>query len=71
MGTLDRLERALVLYLIIAWRILYLVTWGLGSPEPGLVRSCSIPRKMAGRLIVAFTVTHRRQHLHPGQRRCV
>ena len=28
LGTLERLERALVIYLIIAWRILHLVTWG-------------------------------------------
>jgi hypothetical protein len=27
LGTLERLERALVVYLIIAWRILHLVTW--------------------------------------------
>ncbi len=27
LGTLERLERALVIYLIIAWRILHLVTW--------------------------------------------
>ncbi|MBK8753100.1 MAG: IS4 family transposase [Candidatus Competibacteraceae bacterium] len=33
LGTLDRLERALVLYLIIAWRILYLVTWGRDCPN--------------------------------------
>ena len=28
LGTLERLERALVIYLLIAWRILHLVTWG-------------------------------------------
>jgi hypothetical protein len=28
LGTMERLERALVIYLIIAWRILHLVTWG-------------------------------------------
>lgn len=31
--TLERLERALVIYLIIAWRILHLVTWGRESPN--------------------------------------
>ena len=48
LGTLERLERALVIYLIIAWRILYLVTEG---------RDCQIcrvmgvrSRGMAGRL---------------------
>ena len=29
---MERLERALVIYLIIAWRILYLVTWGRECP---------------------------------------
>jgi hypothetical protein len=33
LGTLERLERALVIYLIIAWRILYLVTWGRDCPD--------------------------------------
>jgi hypothetical protein len=33
LGTLERLERALVLYLIIAWRILHLVTWGRDCPN--------------------------------------
>ena len=33
LGTLERLERALVLYLIIAWRILHLVTWGRNCPN--------------------------------------
>ena len=33
LGTLERLERALVIYLIIAWRILYLVTWGRDCPN--------------------------------------
>lgn len=33
LGTLERLERALILYLIIAWRILHLVTWGRESPN--------------------------------------
>lgn len=33
LGTLERLERALVLYLIIAWRILHLVTWGRECPN--------------------------------------
>jgi hypothetical protein len=28
LGSMERLERALVIYLIIAWRILSLVTWG-------------------------------------------
>jgi hypothetical protein len=36
LGTLERLERALVIYLIIAWRILHLVTWGRDCPDlPG------------------------------------
>jgi hypothetical protein len=35
LGTLERLERALVIYLIIAWRILHLVTWGRHCPNPG------------------------------------
>jgi hypothetical protein len=33
LGTLERLERALVIYLIIAWRILHVVTWGRNCPE--------------------------------------
>jgi hypothetical protein len=33
LGTLERLERALVIYLIIAWRILHLVTWGRDCPK--------------------------------------
>jgi hypothetical protein len=33
LGTLERLERALVVYLIIAWRILHLVTWGRDCPN--------------------------------------
>lgn len=33
LGTLERLERALVIYLIIAWRILQLVTWGRDCPD--------------------------------------
>ena len=33
LGTLERLERALVIYLIIAWRILHLVTWGRVCPD--------------------------------------
>ncbi len=33
LGTLERLERAVVLYLIIAWRILHLVTWGRDCPN--------------------------------------
>ena len=33
LGTLERLERALVIYLIIAWRILHLVTWGRDCPQ--------------------------------------
>ena len=32
LGTLERLERALVIYLIIAWRILHVVTWGRDCP---------------------------------------
>ena len=33
LGTLERLERALVIYLIIAWRILHLVTRGREGPD--------------------------------------
>ena len=33
MGSLERLERALAIYLIIAWRILHLVTWGRDCPQ--------------------------------------
>jgi hypothetical protein len=33
LGTLERLERALVIYLIIAWRLLHLVTWGRDCPN--------------------------------------
>ena len=33
LGTLERLERALVIYLISAWRILHLVTWGRKCPD--------------------------------------
>jgi hypothetical protein len=33
LGTLDRMERALVIYLIIAWRILHLVTRGRDCPN--------------------------------------
>ena len=33
LGTLERLERALVIYLIMAWRILHLVTWGRECPD--------------------------------------
>ncbi len=33
LGTLERLERALVIYLIIAWRILHLVIWGREGPD--------------------------------------
>ena len=33
LSTLERLERALVIYLIIAWRILHLVTWGRDCPN--------------------------------------
>jgi len=32
-NTLERLECALVIYLIIAWRILHLVTWGRDCPN--------------------------------------
>ncbi len=31
--SLERLERALVIYLIIAWRILHWVTWGRECPD--------------------------------------
>ncbi len=33
LGTLERLERALVIYLIVSWRVLYLVTVGRDCPE--------------------------------------
>ncbi len=33
LGTLERLERALVIDLIIAWRILHWVTWGRDCPN--------------------------------------
>jgi Transposase Tn5 dimerisation domain/Transposase DNA-binding len=33
LSTLERLERALVIYLIIAWRILQVVTWGRDCPD--------------------------------------
>ena len=33
LGEMDRLERALAIYLIIAWRILHLVTWGRECPD--------------------------------------
>jgi hypothetical protein len=33
LGTLERLERALVIYLIIAWRFLHLVSWGRECPD--------------------------------------
>lgn len=33
LSTLERLERALVIYLIIAWRILHVVTWGRECPD--------------------------------------
>lgn len=33
LGSLERLERALAIYLIIAWRILHLVTWGRDCPQ--------------------------------------
>ena len=33
LGTLERLERALVIYLIIAWRLLHVVTWGRDCPD--------------------------------------
>lgn len=33
LASLERLERALVIYLIIAWRILQLVTWGRDCPQ--------------------------------------
>jgi hypothetical protein len=33
LGTLERLERALVIYLIIAWRIRHRVTWGRDCPD--------------------------------------
>ena len=35
-GTLERLERALVIYRLIAWRLLPVLTWGRDCPElPG------------------------------------
>src|SRR5512144_2541497 len=33
LGPLERLERALVIYLLIAWRILQVVTWGQDYPD--------------------------------------
>jgi hypothetical protein len=33
LGTVERLERALVIYLMIAWRVLHLVTWGRDCPN--------------------------------------
>ena len=33
LSTLERLERALVIYMIIAWRILHVVTWGKECPD--------------------------------------
>jgi len=33
LGTIKRIERALVIYMVIAWRILHLVTWGRECPE--------------------------------------
>jgi hypothetical protein len=33
LGTVERLERALVIYLVIAWRILYLTTLGRDCPD--------------------------------------
>jgi len=33
LSTLERLERALMIFLIIAWRILHVVTWGRESPD--------------------------------------
>jgi len=33
LSTLERLERALVIYLIIAWRILHVVTLGRECPD--------------------------------------
>jgi len=49
LGTLERLERALVLYRIIAWRIPAPRDLGPGRPEPA-VRGGLRPRGMAGRL---------------------
>jgi len=59
LGTLERLERALVIYLIIAWRILHLVTWGRECPDLP-VRSCSIPRsgRQPGSSPTAATARH-------------
>ena len=33
LATVERMERALVIYLVIAWRILYLMTLGRGCPD--------------------------------------
>ena len=55
LGTLERLERALVIYLIIAWRILHLVTWGRDCPD----LSCEVvfdPEEWQA----AWIVAHRR-----------
>jgi len=52
-GTLERLERALVIYLILAWRILHWVTWGRQAPE----LSCEVvfdPEEWQAAWIVAY-----------------
>jgi hypothetical protein len=55
LGTLERLERALVIYVIIAWRILHLVTWGRECPE----LSCEVVFDPA-EWQAAWIVAHRR-----------
>ena len=52
LGTLERMERALVIDLIIAWRILHLVTWGRECPD----LSCEVvfdPEKWQAAWVVA------------------
>jgi len=55
LAALERLERALALYLVIAWRILHLVTLGRGCPE----LPCDVAFS-AGEWRAAWTVAKRR-----------
>jgi hypothetical protein len=68
LGALEPLERALVIYLIIAWRLLHLVTWGLDCPLCP-VTWCSILRngKPPGS---SPTAVCRRKRLRPWARWC-
>jgi hypothetical protein len=53
LGTLERLERALMIYMTIAWRILHLVTWGRQAPD----LSCEVvfdPEEWQAAWIVAY-----------------